>query len=276
MLKKKMFRNRSIALRPDLSLRHIAFLGAAAPAVKGLADFSFNQKDEFSAIDFQIETEDKSTLKTILEHITKLFKEQNQPEVKKMPTIEELTVKNTELTGKIDELTKGFDAFKEETKTATEKAEKEFSEKLEAEKKRADEAEAKIAEAGKAAKESEFSAFLDGEIEAGKILPADKATHLNMMNILDGQEPMNFGEGEGAKKVTPLELYKKQISEGPQKISFGESFINGTSGSATAGEQLTAKTREIEKSNPEMSYSEAFKQAQEENPELTKLYNDGK
>ena len=34
MLKKKMFKNRSIALRSNLSLRHIAFLGAEAPAIK--------------------------------------------------------------------------------------------------------------------------------------------------------------------------------------------------------------------------------------------------
>lgn len=42
MLKKGLFKKRSISLYPDLSLRHIGFLGAVAPAVKGLADINFN------------------------------------------------------------------------------------------------------------------------------------------------------------------------------------------------------------------------------------------
>jgi len=53
MLKKKMFKNRSIALRSNLSLRHIAFLGAEAPAIKGLAGFAFKEEDnDFFTIDF--------------------------------------------------------------------------------------------------------------------------------------------------------------------------------------------------------------------------------
>lgn len=47
MLKKKMFKNRSIALRADLSPRHVAFLGAAAPAVKGLEALSFTDPSQF-------------------------------------------------------------------------------------------------------------------------------------------------------------------------------------------------------------------------------------
>jgi hypothetical protein len=42
MIKQGLFKKRSIALYPDLSLRHIGFLGAVAPAVKGLADIKFN------------------------------------------------------------------------------------------------------------------------------------------------------------------------------------------------------------------------------------------
>ena len=71
MLKKKMFKNRSIALRPDMSLRHVAFLGAAAPAVKGMKDFDFSQ-DEFTTIEFEESTETESR---VLARIEKLFSE---------------------------------------------------------------------------------------------------------------------------------------------------------------------------------------------------------
>jgi len=48
MLKKGLFKKRSIALYPDLALRHIGFLGAVAPAVKGLADIKFNEGGGYS------------------------------------------------------------------------------------------------------------------------------------------------------------------------------------------------------------------------------------
>lgn len=48
MLEKKLFKKRSISLYPDGSLRHIGFLGALPPSVKGLKNLSFqdNEADE--------------------------------------------------------------------------------------------------------------------------------------------------------------------------------------------------------------------------------------
>lgn len=51
MLKKGLFKKRSISLYPDFSLRHVGFLGAMPPAVKGLANIKFKEGDnamEFS------------------------------------------------------------------------------------------------------------------------------------------------------------------------------------------------------------------------------------
>ena len=46
MVKKGLFKKRSISLYPDLSLRHVGFLGAMPPAVKGLADVQFKGDEE--------------------------------------------------------------------------------------------------------------------------------------------------------------------------------------------------------------------------------------
>lgn len=46
------FKNRSIALNPDLTLRHVGFLGAMAPAVKGLKPVQF--KDHGAASEFEL------------------------------------------------------------------------------------------------------------------------------------------------------------------------------------------------------------------------------
>jgi len=43
---KGFFKNRSIALNKDGSLRHVGFLGAVPPAVKGLGDVSFSEEDQ--------------------------------------------------------------------------------------------------------------------------------------------------------------------------------------------------------------------------------------
>ncbi|MBQ8475612.1 hypothetical protein IJ531_00965 [bacterium] len=53
---KGLFKNRSISLTPDLSLRHIAFLGAQPPAIKGLEKFCFQSAagDDVMNIDTEV------------------------------------------------------------------------------------------------------------------------------------------------------------------------------------------------------------------------------
>jgi len=48
------YKKRSISLTPDGKLRHVGFLGGAAPAVKGLADIQFSQPSS-TVIEFEIE-----------------------------------------------------------------------------------------------------------------------------------------------------------------------------------------------------------------------------
>ena len=52
-LKNGLYKKRSISLDKEGKLRHVGFLGAAAPAVKGLADIQFNA-EETDSIEFEI------------------------------------------------------------------------------------------------------------------------------------------------------------------------------------------------------------------------------
>lgn len=56
-LNKGLFKNRSISLDKDLNIRHLAFLGAQAPAIKGLEQFCFKDKgnncNTYEITDFQ-------------------------------------------------------------------------------------------------------------------------------------------------------------------------------------------------------------------------------
>ena len=53
MLAAGRFKKRSISLYPDGSLRHVGFLGAQPPAIKGLKDFAFGQDDECRNYEFE-------------------------------------------------------------------------------------------------------------------------------------------------------------------------------------------------------------------------------
>jgi len=48
MVKRGLFKKRSVSLYPNLILRHIGFLGAMPPAIKGLEDIRFQERDQIT------------------------------------------------------------------------------------------------------------------------------------------------------------------------------------------------------------------------------------
>jgi hypothetical protein len=52
LVKNRQYPKRSISLYPDLSLRHVGFLGAMPPAVKGLKDIAFSTDDNFITVEY--------------------------------------------------------------------------------------------------------------------------------------------------------------------------------------------------------------------------------
>lgn len=168
MLKKGLFKKRSISIYPDGRLRHVGFLGAAAPAVQGLKDFTFTGSDdcheyEEAAGAAASPTSDKESAMTVEDMKKKL----------------------------------------EEAEAAKAKAEAEAAKsKAEAEGAKAD-----FAEAQAAARKKAIGAFIDAGIKDGKILPAWKEAGLaEFMGALDeaGGE-YEFSEG---KKVSAAQWFR--------------------------------------------------------------------
>lgn len=60
LVEKGSFKNVSISLLPDMSLRHIGLLGAAQPAMSGLKEVSFSNEDGLVYIEFEVENESSS------------------------------------------------------------------------------------------------------------------------------------------------------------------------------------------------------------------------
>lgn len=255
MLKNKMFKNRSIALRPDLSLRHIAFLGAERPAIKGLENFAFKAEDEeFTTIEFS--ENDETILTAIKETITNLFTKELKPEDSEMAELEEAKLK-------IAELEKSNGEFSEKVKTL--ESEKEtISKELETEKNT-------FSEYKENQVKSEFSAYLDKQIEAGKIFPANKEANLKLMLSLNGQESLDYAEGDETVKKSQVDVFKANLESAKEVINFSETATKDKSASGDASVEISRLVKEkMDKS--EMSYSNAFREVQSENPELVKKY----
>jgi len=63
-LKQGLYKKRSISLTSDGKLRHVGFLGGAAPAVKGLADIQFSQPSS-SVFEFELEHKSNEELNSL-------------------------------------------------------------------------------------------------------------------------------------------------------------------------------------------------------------------
>lgn len=163
---KGLFKNRSISLDKDLNIRHLAFLGAQAPAVKGLEDFCFEADENAADIEFS-DFADAETLDM-------LFGKTPEPAAK-TPEPEKTD----------DELEK----VKKELSEQTQKAE-ELAKELETEREKA--------------KIKDFEDFAAGAVENGNILPKHKNGIVNILLAADRFKTFDFadaGEKDAVQSV---------------------------------------------------------------------------
>lgn len=235
-------------------LRHVGFLGAQPPAVKGLKDVAFSEEEE-GVVEFADTTYVASLVARMARSLRDwLIADKGIEAADKV--IPDYLVSSLD-----DEARKPVDAamtaptlFSEDDMTIT-------KEQFEAEKARADKAEAdlKAATQAAAAQAAEFSerekalaareaAAARKEVEArvevlvkeGKVLPAQKKSAVDFAMSLNGAEAtFDFGEGEKAKKVTQRDLYLEQLAAGPKLVNYGESA--GTESGGNAAEGMTAQ-----------------------------------
>jgi len=207
MLSKKMFKNVSIGLvKRDAgwTMGHLAFLGAKAPAVEGLAEIDFsldNDLVESSVIEFEVNidfasNEDVNPDKVNPENI-------NQED--KIMTIEQLQAELDKALAKIKEL----EAAKTSDNSAALIKENE---------------ELKVAITGIQAelRNNTFENFCKEEIEAGRLTPSEKDATIAIMKTLDGQEAIDFSvDGKNEKKST-LSIFQDTIRNRKPAVDFSE------------------------------------------------------
>jgi len=249
-----------------LYLRHVAFLGAQPPAVKGLRDVNFSE--EAGVVEFAdydrfvwrsvssimralrewiigkegIETADKLIPNWHLDELQAtadkaLSAETNptNPAGQVMPAFSEedyMTI--AELQAQVAKLTAERDAALANAKPA------DFSEREASMAAR----EAKVKEAEAKAARTAIEARVDAAIKEGRLLPAQRKQAIDFaVGLVDGEAVIDFGEGDKAKKVSQREAYLLQIEQGPKVVEYGERAASstGADGNAPSVAELQAQ-----------------------------------
>lgn len=207
-------------------LRHVGFLGAMPPAIKGLDGVSFNENDEYLEFEESYEKDRLARLfRGMREFFISKFSVEDADSVLPAYVIEGLEDSAREA---LDKESKPYPAFNEDLSAMTmtpeeiKAAEDKLAadrEALDAEKAAHADAMAQFAEKEAAANKAELTTYIDAQIEAGRILPAQKDEMIAFAESL-GDVAVEFGEGE--EKVSALDKFKSFVEAMPKKVDFNE------------------------------------------------------
>jgi Mu-like prophage I protein len=219
-------------------LRHVGFLGAQPPAVKGLKDVSFSDAEEgvvefadsqfvaslvarmmrnlreWIIADKGVEAADKVAPDYLISDLEAQAREPVQPagtmpafsEEDDMPTVQELQAQLAARDAEIARL--------RANQKPADFAERESG--LAAREQAVREAQSKIDRAS-------IEQRIDKAIADGRMLKAQRAQAVSFaMGLADTDATIDFGEGDAAKKVTQREAYLLQIENAPKAVEFGE------------------------------------------------------
>jgi len=278
-----LYKKRSASFYPDGSLRHVGFLGAAPPAVKGLADLSFSDNDQEATFEFS-ET-NPWTWQAIADVFRRLREWIIEKEGKEAA---DAIIGNWDIREVEDEKTNSQTAMEKEAvmqytqEQLDEKLNQQkswFSETLKAAKKEAAEEERKKADAEFAEKQrtdkkelvrQEVSNWCETKLRDGKIVPAwAKAGLSEFMQNLEAEEEIKFSEGN---KKSQLDWFKDFLEELPKVIDFGEIASREKDiGAGDAGAKLEQLVKD-KMDKKEIGYNPAFAEVQAEHPDLVEEY----
>jgi hypothetical protein len=181
-------------------LRHVGFLGAMAPAVKGLRSPEFAEGEELIVIEFG-----EGDLAIVAAKAAPTSSHEES-----IMTPEQVAAKQAEITQQQEALA-ASQAQLNADKAALDAKGAEFAER---------EAALKSGEA--AAQKTELAAFAETLVTAGKILPRDKEGLVAFMAAESAADVIEFGEGADAVKQPGATWLRDFLSSLPKQVEFGE------------------------------------------------------
>lgn len=185
-VKDGLYKKRSISLYPDGTLRHIGFLGAVPPAVKGLKDLAFNDADK-NPITIELEFEEANNIDSLKLQIDSL----------KSQIAEKKNLENqlTEYKEKTDKLTKDFEDA--------------VANRLEAEQ--------KLSSLYLKQRKLEYEQFLNEKLAYGNLTPAQAEAIKSLLASLEAVQEFTESSRETIiEKV--ISSFKEFVNTLPQQI----------------------------------------------------------
>lgn len=199
-VQKGLYKKRSISLYPDLTLRHVGFLGAVPPAVKGLADLKFNDASEPELFEFNEDNDqDKSKFLNQIADLSEMILSKEK---------EISVLKNYE------------------TDNAKLKSDLEFAQKSKAD------AESSIQNLNLKMRKMEFESYLNDKIAYGTLTPAQSEKVSLLLEALDsvqlkeGENKELVFEFSDGKKANPIQLMKDFVELLPKQVTEPNKKVN--------------------------------------------------
>ncbi|MDX8385362.1 MAG: hypothetical protein R8M11_02465 [Gallionella sp.] len=201
-------------------LRHVGFLGAKAPAVKGLRAPEFADAEE-GVIEFADwgDVQSANILRSLREWIIGKFGRYEADKAIPSHLVQSMEAKDapkedthttTPSPALIEPQPEG-DSMSDADKARLAALEKENAAFAEAEKKRTTEA-----------RHTEHVSFADGLIAGGKLLPINKDVTVATLDFMANQEDEEISFGEGDAKQPLIAAFKASLHANPKLVEFGE------------------------------------------------------
>lgn len=296
-VKKKLYKTISPAIRSDLSIKHIGFLGAKAPAITGLPALEFNANEEEYVCEFAEYELSSWYFRTIARIFRKLKNEKIEKDglEKAEAIISEYELEELGTPPRIFQTPEVVRSFseKDNDNPTINFTESEMNELNELKAKVAELTATTEAQATQIAsltsektavlneanslkmqqKRSEFLNFCESDEVKNKIKDGERAELVETLLVLDSVDAFEFGEGDAKKTVSPVETVKGLIKRLPNVVELGEIANNSTAGDDTSDVdvsefaeknvdperlELHKKVKKIQKAE-NLSYADALK-----------------
>jgi len=275
MVNKGRFKYRSVAFYPDLKLRHVGFLGAAAPAVKGLGPVQFDEESTYTEVELEFDEPRANVLSRFFTAVQDVLRD--MPELADGPVTSTETESDDpdhepETENNDPDIKEGaMPEIQVDEPTADEV--QEYKDQLAAKEQENATLKQELAEHRAKLQRATFNEFCD-ELEAdGKELtPKSRTAIVEFMESIATVGEFEFTSGDDTQKVKPVQQFQSLLKDG---LEFMTSDEEATKDKAVPG-QASAKVEQLihdEMDKNELQYHDAYAKVMRENPELKQAYD---